>query len=75
MLIFGIFDEIAYQKCFREKSPGKEYSLKLRLKEKKENKEMIGSSVKDFGSFCQKPLEAILYNDSSQLVCSMAIAI
>ena len=26
---------------------------------------MIGSSVKDFGSFCEKPLEAILYKDSS----------
>ena len=31
---------------------------------------MIGSSVKDFGSFCQKPLEAILYKDSRQLVCN-----
>ena len=68
MLIFGIFDEIAYQKCFREKSPGKEYSLKLRLKEKKENKEMIGSSVKDLGSFCQKTLEAIFYKHSRQSV-------
>ena len=32
---------------------------------------MIGSSVKDFGSFCQKPLEAILYKDSRQPVCSV----
>ena len=30
---------------------------------------MIGSSVKDFGSFYQKPLEAILYKASRQLVC------
>jgi len=36
---------------------------------KNKNREMIGSSVKDFGSFCQKPLEAILYKDSRQLVC------
>ena len=26
ILIFGIFEEIGYQKCFWEKSPGKEYS-------------------------------------------------
>ena len=35
------------------------------------NREMIGSSVKDFGSFCQKPLEAILYKASSQLVWAL----
>ena len=36
---------------------------------KSKNREIIGSSVKDFGSFCQKPLEAILYKDSRQPVC------
>ena len=36
---------------------------------KTKNREMIGSSVKDFGSFYQKPLEAILYKASRQLVC------
>ena len=36
---------------------------------KSKNRKMIGSSVKDFGSFCQKPLEAILYNDAKQQVC------
>ena len=35
---------------------------------KTKNREMIGSSGKDFGSFYQKPLEAILYKASRQLV-------
>ena len=35
ILIFGIFEEIRYPKFFWEKSPGKEYSLKLWLKEKR----------------------------------------
>ena len=36
---------------------------------------MIGSSVKDFGSFCQKPLEAILHKDSRQPVCSVRCSV
>ena len=31
---------------------------------KTENREMIGTSVKDFGSFYQKPLEPIFSKDS-----------
>ena len=31
---------------------------------------MIGSSVNNIGSFCQKSLEAILYNNSRQQVCT-----
>ena len=37
--------------------------------EKKKTEKMIGSSVKDFESFCQKPLEVILYKDYRQPVC------
>ena len=69
IFIIGIFEEIGYQKCFWEKPPGKTYSLKLWLQEKEDRKLMIGSSVKNFGPFCQKPLEAILYKESRQPVC------
>jgi hypothetical protein len=38
ILINGIFEEIGHQKCFWDKSPGKEYSLKLWLKEKRKQR-------------------------------------
>ena len=38
ILIIGIFEEIGHQKCFWDKSPGKEYSLKLWLKEKRKRR-------------------------------------
>ena len=48
--------------------------IKAQGSRKNINREMIGSSVKDFGSFCQKPLEAILYKASRQLVCQAVFA-
>ena len=36
---------------------------------KTENREMIGTSVKDFGSFYQKPVEPIFSKDSRQPLC------
>ena len=38
ILIVGIFEQIGYQKRFWEKSSGKEYSLKLWLKEKRKQR-------------------------------------